>query len=206
MTSLRERQRALVRRTIVEALGELVAETRHLDFSIQEVADRAGVSLRTVYNHFPNREQLLDAFGLHFGERMVERGANVIDQVADLDEVTAAAAINFRIFEELDALTEAWLQVRDTSGAAVADQAHRTERMVELVGKAVPGLDPAVLPLIGLVVRHLYSSTTWHALTRNLGLDVEDAISAVQWAVDSIMEAARRGDLPGQPRPRPAGA
>jgi len=48
MTGLRERQRTLARTTITTAAAELVTERHQLDFSMQEVAERAGVSLRTV--------------------------------------------------------------------------------------------------------------------------------------------------------------
>lgn len=54
MESLRDRQLALARQVIIGACAELVTERRHLDFAMKDVAERSGVSLRTVYNPLPS--------------------------------------------------------------------------------------------------------------------------------------------------------
>jgi AcrR family transcriptional regulator len=48
------------RQQLMTAAGELFAE-RGVDVPLDEVARRAGVSIGTLYNHFPNRGALLDA-------------------------------------------------------------------------------------------------------------------------------------------------
>ena len=45
--------RDTTRRAILDALAHVVVESKGFGFSVQEVADRAGVTHRTVYNHFP---------------------------------------------------------------------------------------------------------------------------------------------------------
>jgi AcrR family transcriptional regulator len=56
---LREDAKALTRRRIVEATVALHAEKGPLATSHADIAERAGVSLPTVYNHFPNAASLL---------------------------------------------------------------------------------------------------------------------------------------------------
>lgn len=53
------------RRAILDALAEVIVEKGGFGFSVQQVADRAGVTHRTVYNHFPSREALNDALAVH---------------------------------------------------------------------------------------------------------------------------------------------
>lgn len=196
MSELRERQKALARASILEALADLVAETRHLDFSMQEVAERAGVSPRTVYNHFPSREDLLDALLTHFNDRMIELGGVMIADVTSFDDLLAALPVNFRIFDEMAPLTEAWVQLGVVSRPAVEDHDHRTERMVELIGAELPGVDEDARRLVALTVRHLFTHRSWHALTHDLGLDVEEAIAVIDWSARTLLAQARAGSLP----------
>ncbi|MDP2293562.1 MAG: TetR/AcrR family transcriptional regulator [Actinomycetota bacterium] len=59
--SIREEHRHTTRRWIIDALVGLVTERGTLDFTVQEVAERSGVPLRTLYRHFPSRQHLVDA-------------------------------------------------------------------------------------------------------------------------------------------------
>jgi AcrR family transcriptional regulator len=49
------------RRALVQAALELAAEDKDWNFSLREVARRAGVSHNAPYNHFPHKRDLLDA-------------------------------------------------------------------------------------------------------------------------------------------------
>ena len=66
--NMRVRQQQLTREAILEALGQQIVASGPLGFSMQDVADRAGVTHRTVYNHFPTREALNDAFAVYVEE------------------------------------------------------------------------------------------------------------------------------------------
>lgn len=68
--AMRNRQR------LMAAAGDLFAE-RGLDVPLEEIARQAGVSIGTLYNHFPNRGALLDAV--------------LPDWVAELDRLAEAA-------------------------------------------------------------------------------------------------------------------
>ena len=49
------------RKAIVEAAAELFLDRRRGGVSVQEVADRAGLTHRTVYRYFPTRQELMGA-------------------------------------------------------------------------------------------------------------------------------------------------
>ena len=68
-TSGSTRQRT--RRAIFEAMVDVIMETDGIGFSVQAVADRAGVTHRTIYNHYPTREALCDAFSDYVDELLV---------------------------------------------------------------------------------------------------------------------------------------
>ena len=50
-----------LRRAIVKAALEILKETRSLDFSLRELARRAGVSHNAPYKHFADKRELLAA-------------------------------------------------------------------------------------------------------------------------------------------------
>src|SRR5262249_62319829 len=58
--TLRDQHSELTRDLIFQALTRLVLDEGVHDVSIQQVADVAGVSHRTVYRYFSSREELLD--------------------------------------------------------------------------------------------------------------------------------------------------
>jgi AcrR family transcriptional regulator len=64
------------RQQLVTAAADLFAE-RGVDVPLDEIAKRAGVSIGTLYNHFPNRGALLDAV--------------LPDWVAEVDRLASAA-------------------------------------------------------------------------------------------------------------------
>jgi len=47
-----------LRRTLIQAALELAAEEKDWNFSLREVARRAGVSHNAPYNHFPHKRDL----------------------------------------------------------------------------------------------------------------------------------------------------
>ena len=57
---LRQENAAATRRRILDAFAVLIAEGEGPDLSVPAVASRAGVAVRTVYRHFPTRDDLLE--------------------------------------------------------------------------------------------------------------------------------------------------
>lgn len=58
---LRSNQKENTREHILNTVAEIISEGRILDFSVKDVAVRAGISYGTVYRHFPTRESFLEA-------------------------------------------------------------------------------------------------------------------------------------------------
>ncbi len=205
MSDLRARQRDLARQSIVDATAALVTERHHLDFAMKEVAERAGVSLRTVYNHFPDRADLLDALGRDFDARTREAGAPNAEDLGDVD-IAAAIARNHRIFEELGGVSEALAQLPLADAGRDPDRARRTEQIVAHLTSRMPGTDPDQARAIALMLRHLLSHRSWFWLTREYGLTTEQSTAVATWAVETLLAAAATGDLPATTPPDPTTA
>ncbi|WP_084958361.1 TetR family transcriptional regulator [Thermoactinospora rubra] len=59
--TLRERKKAATRQAIREAALQLFAERGFAEVSVNDIADKAGVSRMTVFNYFPTKEDIVVA-------------------------------------------------------------------------------------------------------------------------------------------------
>src|ERR1700751_4478700 len=64
-----------LRRAIVNAALEILSETQSLDFSLRELARRAGVSHNAPYKHFADKRELLAAVSAAGFEALTKRMA-----------------------------------------------------------------------------------------------------------------------------------
>jgi AcrR family transcriptional regulator len=62
-TGLRERKKQQLRHTIVETAVDLFRERGFDETRVQDVIERAEISLGTFYNYFPGKDAVLDEFG-----------------------------------------------------------------------------------------------------------------------------------------------
>jgi AcrR family transcriptional regulator len=81
------------------AAAELFAE-RGVDVPLEEIAKRAGVSIGTLYNHFPNRGALLDA--------ALPDWAGELDQLAEAARSRAHPSARWTSPRNADAPGESW--------------------------------------------------------------------------------------------------
>ncbi|WP_240421139.1 TetR/AcrR family transcriptional regulator [Paenibacillus periandrae] len=57
-----------------------VFATEGLEIPIDEVANRAGMGIGTVYRHFPTKEELIEAVVFSFKQRLIEKARGMLDQ------------------------------------------------------------------------------------------------------------------------------
>ncbi len=189
----RREQAAGTRERIVRAASDLlhggpVRDWRGL--TMRAVADRAGVSERTVYRHFGNERGLRDAVMHHLEEQ-----AGIALDTMRLEDV---AQVTARIFEHVSTyplesrpaldptLVDANERQRDALLAAIADHAEgwrETDRRI-----AAATLDV------------LWSVATYERLVGDWQLDRAAAIDAATWVIGLIADAVSNGRPPGPAR------
>jgi AcrR family transcriptional regulator len=176
---------------ILESIAAVVLEGGLSDFSVQEVADRSGVSHRTVYRHFPTRESMLDGLVQQMSAAMQAAGGPA--QIDTIDDLSGAAAATFSMFSDREALAEA--AIRFSVGTAIEnrDRRLRTDAVSAAVSKVGVVDDDA--RIVAAVLRHLSSSRSW-LLLREAGLDAEDTAVAASWAIEILVAAVRDGRVP----------
>ena len=109
-TTLRLQKQAELKTRIAAAAAELHAARGVNGTSYAQIAEKAGVSLPTVYAHFPTQDDLLNGCTAHVGSTAPKVSADTILAAPDL---ARAADLLTRAIEERHAYFEPWLAWRE---------------------------------------------------------------------------------------------
>lgn len=180
------------RDAILDALARVMAETGGKDFSIQRVADRAGVTHRTVYNHFPTREALRDGLAVRVEEQLAETRLPPDRTAITAANIVAIGTEAFARFEEREAPIRAYAlhQVASRGAAGVARK--RTAAIRKAIEAAGPLRAPVSSEAVAAAVRMFFSAVGWHLLTEHYGLSSKEASATASWATETLLKAATR--------------
>ncbi|MBT9549019.1 MAG: TetR/AcrR family transcriptional regulator [Candidatus Sericytochromatia bacterium] len=189
---LRAEQAEMTREKILEALCEQLNEARE-DFSISRVAKRAGVSVRTVYHYFPNREAQIEALATWIDTRFTPPNhLELPTRIEDLPAYTVARS---------EYLTEAHIDLmRITASPGLAQKIRAIRRrnrdkiIEECVAKEdVPADAVAILAGLFKYIIGVHMLVRVHDTTK---LNLEQSIRGCQWLVEIIVKAIQDGDYP----------
>lgn len=184
---LREQQSQQTREMILHAAAEAVVDEGPEAFSIRDVADRAGVAHRTVYRHFPGRQELLDSLSEWMDQRLEERDRRFDpDRPYDAERLLAELPDVFARFEEVGAPARAMALLSMRQRSAGHDR--RTEAFRAILMPHLSHLPPDQTEEAFAVIRHLASAQTWLALTAEFGLSGRRAGEAVVRAIRAMIE------------------
>ena len=191
--NIRAKQQNMTRTAILDALAHEIVESGAIGFSVQDVADRAEVTHRTVYNHFPTREALNDGLAVHVEQELGKVGEwPKITSVAGLEEVFES----FRKFDQREKHVRAYVMLMIASRGPAKVSRARTAEFQEVIEKESGTLPDGVGRLVTAAVRTFGSSIGWHLLTEHLGLTTDEAIRTSKWAVRTMLAAVANGDVP----------
>ena len=167
-----------LRRAIIEAAVALLAEQKHWDFSLREVARRAGVSHNAPYNHFADKQALLVAVATVGFESLREQMQRRAARTAEPSEALVAigtAYVRFGVSHpaqyrlmfglalatEAGGLPPAMAESADASKAVLAEVIRRGAQSGEF---AVSAADPVALELAILSAWSLVHGLTMLAI------------------------------------------
>ena len=185
---LRAEQAAATRDRIVDATVELLQAGDPSAVGMQHVADRAGVSVRTVYRAFPTREDLFTGVL----EAIIERFEALAGRPpATVEELRGSVGSAVRAVYELEPLYRALF------ATATGRESHRRtagERQAPIeaaFAEDLAGLTPSqVQQFLGVV--HLVTSSRGVLFLKDYaGLDRDEASAAVSWALEALTAAIR---------------
>jgi AcrR family transcriptional regulator len=173
------------RERILDAVVDVVTREGVHAFTVQNVANAAGVSHRTVYRHFATREALLDGLD----ELLVRRGlaAGLIPEIVELDDLSGLVREIFTAFDAHRDGMRAYVVISIALGRRVPGFDERTRLFREHVARSFPGLTPDEVAEAGSVLRLLVGSRTWYLLTQEQDMSTTAAARAASSAIAAIL-------------------
>jgi len=154
-------------------------------FSHEAIAERGGMSPRTVYRHFPTQADLLAALWERHREATQTRFPTTEA------EVLPWVRTQFRRFEEHAALVRAVLAL-PTSEEILSHgwrEGHTAFQMA-LAGITTELPEDRARRLVA-VCQSIYSAPFWHMLRTRGKLSGVEAADAAQWAMEAVLDTAR---------------
>lgn len=184
-SALRNQQRELTRTQIMNALAEIINEGRILTFSIKEVADRAGVSYGTVYQHFPTRESLLEAL---YESAAGIMGQNLTLKSLNIEQLPEVTKKTVEVFEEHSTILQAFTAALAIQNIQPRSRRERDQKYRELIIERIPDIPADVAKQRAAILSHLHSSLTWSTLRQRFELDANQTADALEWALQALIE------------------
>ena len=212
---LRERKRRLTRHLISDAATAMFASRGFDAVKVSEIADRANVSMKTLYNYFPTKEsmvlddadELIDGLAAALRDR--QAGMSITDAFvgaleasmygSDLldDELAAHVATTFAaMVKQTPALHAHWLEIQDRLARVAAGQ------LALQTGTEPTDPEPAVAgwALAGLVqvdmdsrVRHIRAGRRGAQLRHAVAGDVRQAAELLETGLASLSRGTQAG-------------
>lgn len=188
-SEVRDTAKDETRQRIIQALITLILREGVHAFTMQNVADKAGISLRTVYRHFESREQLLEGMSDHVDREVEALGIRPPTTIAEGEALVRPLFSKFGVIQD---------GMRASVIASIATQhpakgyLQRRAIMLEWLAAAYPNLSAGELKEAGAIVGTLSGSRAWYVLTSELGLDSEQAGRAADWAVRTLLADLRK--------------
>jgi TetR/AcrR family transcriptional regulator of autoinduction and epiphytic fitness len=180
------------REAVLEALLELYREGR-LTPTIQELAAKVGVTTRSIYHHFPDREALAEALAQQQRERQPDLLAARRIRGTRTERVEGIATHRAELFETVAPVRRSALAMMHATPAIQTQQtnmaAHLRRQLARTFEPELSALDPdaegEVLELIDLHT----SWDTWDRLRTWQSLSVE---RSRQLVIDLVTQALER--------------
>jgi AcrR family transcriptional regulator len=178
------------RHRICAATVDLIGQVGNINHDA--VAERAGVSRRTVYRYFPDQTALLRGAREHVGGligpkvRFPQSEADLTGQLHDL-------------YTGFDRIAPVSLLMRTTpQGRAIrlADRERRRRAYTAAAADAVKDLPPADQKLATAALQFLHTSA-WLEMRDHWGLTGEEMARSIRWAMQTLLNDLRaRGGRP----------
>lgn len=185
---LRDEQQRATRARILDAALRVISGGI-ASVSVPAVAREAGVSVPTIYRHFPTKAELMAAVYPHVAARMG------LDQVPDPTSLEDLPGFLRRTFARVDALDDLDRAAMASPGADEVRRATMPRRLAR-IGRftdAVAGdLSPEARDRITRLLTVLTASASLRMWRQHLGSSVEQAADDIDFTIRAALAASRR--------------
>lgn len=182
LTSIRQEYKDQTRVRIVEAAVALIEEAGEAPLTIASVAQRAGVTDRTVYRHFKTRDALVRATWARMQQKVASTGFPRTAQA-----MIESPAHLFARFDEFPELVLASLHNPAGKDMRMSSNAERQDAMLSSVRDAFTDANEDWLRRRAAVAQLINSAYAWEVMRDYWALDGKEAGKAASEALAVLL-------------------
>ncbi len=184
---LRERQAQQVRELVLDTLIELLETGSPEDISMEQIAELAGISKRTLYRYWPSRDLLFASAG-----EQVMAQLEIDQDVTDAEDLANYFEETTRKWEGHLGLVRAL--VRSSVGQAVR-AGHRLRNETSMraaLNELTQGIPADEVKRVTALIIFLCGSASWVRLADEMELTPKEARQALSWGIEVLIDDIRR--------------
>jgi TetR/AcrR family transcriptional regulator, regulator of autoinduction and epiphytic fitness len=178
------------RAAIVEALVALLEEGSPQP-TVEEIAARAGVAPRTVFQHYADREALFAAVSAHREARLQELMGHIDPDAPLAERIEQVVAQRARVFEWIAPVRRGALLMEPFSPAVHASletfRAAKREELARVFAAELARCAEHERAALAAALGAAASWSSWDALRLHQGLTVEDASAALALTLRALL-------------------
>ena len=185
---LRSRQKEQTRGLILNAVDAILRRAPVAEVTIAAVAREADVTERTIYRHFPTREDLLAA-AWRRALRAFIRGQTA--QVETLDQILELTRAAYENFDANEGIVRAIISAPEGVEVRKRPAEIRLDMLKRAYGKLLDGVPEDQVKAVVLATHALSSASVWSHLRDYCGVDGMEGGKIAAMAIERIVEATR---------------
>ena len=178
LRSLVSRHTDLTQRVILDAALELLEQAPVHELSARAVAKHAGISERTIFRYFANRDEFLAAVAAAMSDRL-----QVLAEPTSVEELLAFPQTIYTCFEDKIALTKAALHSELYDHIREVDGQRRGAAIRNLVDHVAPDTTEQARKLAAANIRYYLVATTWHYYRFYFELSLEESVQCARTSI-----------------------
>jgi AcrR family transcriptional regulator len=201
-SAVRDEAKEATRERIIDALVRVVLDEGVHAFSVAAVAERAGISHRTVYRHFASREELLEGLSAAIDSPGSPAGAEAA-RTPMYDHARAGAGGLFRELERVRDRASAEFIISVALRHNTRGKRQRWLQVQAEVRELFGALTPDEQLAGAATMRALLSSNVWFHLCVQLGVPVDAAVQGISRALELVLDdLAQRNEARSRQEPQ----
>lgn len=168
---------------IIEALVELLAERRGGEVQIQEIAEKTGITKRTIFRFFKDKKTMLAAMDAYLVSYL-SAGAQQLSELNFVDFGKNAV----KLFEENEAITIAYVLSPLGHEARTLLRNKLNQLMIEKIAAEYRiKVTKANLPKLALIVS-MVNAKIWYDLKNEHKLTGKEIQESLGWGLESLLK------------------
>ena len=185
---LRSRQKEQTRDLILNAVDAILRRAPVSDVTIAAVAREAEITERTIYRHFPTREDLLNASWRRALRAFIRGQTQQVETLEQILDLTRAAYENF---DANEGIVRAIISAPEGVEVRKRPAEIRLDMLRKAYGKLLAGVPERDAKTVLLATHALSSASVWSHLRDYCGVDGAEGGRIAAQAIALIVEATK---------------